>query len=95
MTGADELTEREIMLNRFRRLIGEVIRGELARNSFAPWEIEILLDIQDCALQPRRRLEILKQYQRAVERQLDSGPGPPIKLSEFLVRRAQRREATG
>ena len=78
------------MLNRFRRLIGEVQRGELGRNTFAPWEVEILLDLQACEIEPRRRSDVFRQYQRAVERQLESGPGPPMKLSHFLVLRARR-----
>jgi hypothetical protein len=91
VTGADDLIERELMLNRFRRLLGEVLRRETGRNAFHPWEIAILLDLEECKLESRRRLEILRQYQRAVERQLEAGPGPPMKLSEFLVIRARRR----
>jgi hypothetical protein len=89
---ADELIELEVMLNRFNRLIGEVMRGALARNSFQAWEVEILVDLENCQLDRRRRLEILRQYQRAVERQMSTGPGPPMKLSEFLAIRARRRE---
>jgi len=94
VTGADDLIDRELMLNRFRRLIGEILRKETARNSFQPWEVDILVDLESCALESRRRLEILRQYQRAVERQLGIGPGPPMKLSEVLVLRAQKRAAS-
>ena len=87
----DEYLERELQLNRFRRLMGELMRGALLRNSFTPWEIELLLDFEVCGLPSRRRTEILRQYQRAVEKQLQSGPGPPMKLSHFLVLREQRR----
>ena len=90
---ADEYEQRERQLNRFRRLIGELLRGEMNRNSFEAWEIEILLDFESCQLPSRRRLEILRQYQKAVERQLETGPGPPIKLSHVLVQREQRRNA--
>jgi len=93
VTTADEYEQREIQLNRFRRLVGELIRGQTVRNSFAPWEIEILMDYDSCELPSRRRLEILRQYQRAVEKQLLSGPGPPMRLSHFLVLREQRRNA--
>jgi hypothetical protein len=86
----DELVLLELMLNRFRRLMTELHRGVINRNDFHPWEIELLLDIEDCQLDRRSRLEILRQYQRAVERQLDIGPGPPMKLSEFLVLRSRR-----
>jgi hypothetical protein len=92
MMVADDLVELELMLNRFNRLIGEVMRGALARNSFQPWEAEILMDLENCPLEKRRRMEILRQYQRAVEKQMATGPGPPMKLSQFLAIRARRRE---
>ena len=66
VTSADDIEQRECQLNRFRRLIGELMRGEIERNSFAPWEIELLLDFGSCQLPSRRRLEILRQYQKAV-----------------------------
>ena len=81
---ADELIEIELTLNRFRRLVGELMRGELARNSFQPWEVEILLDIDACPLPPKQRLETLRRYQKAVEKQMETGPGPPMTLSKFL-----------
>ena len=92
MTEADDLVERELMLNRFNRLMGELVRGAIIRNSFQPWEIDLLLDIDNCPLDRRRCLEILRQYQKAVERQLDTGPGPPLKLSEYLAMRAAAKE---
>jgi hypothetical protein len=92
---ADDLVERELMFNRFQRLIVEVIRGEMRRTVFQPWEVELLVDIEDCGLEPKRRVGTLRQYVRAVERQLDRGPGPPIKLSEFLKSRRPGRPASG
>ena len=94
MTSADDCEHRELQLNRFRRLIGELLHGEINRNSFAAWEIELLLDFDTCQLPSRRRLEILRQYQKAVERQMEIGPGPPMKLSDFLILREQRRNAS-
>jgi hypothetical protein len=94
VTAADELVERELTLNRFKRLLGEIMRGQLARNAFQPWEIDILLDLEACELESRRRMEILRQYQRAVEHQMESGAGPPMKLSQFLVRRERRRNGS-
>jgi len=90
---ADDLVELELMLNRFRRLVGELMRGAIARNSFEPWEVEILIDCQQCQLEPRRRLDTLRQYQKAVEKQMETGPGPPMKLSEFLQLRITRRSS--
>ena len=91
---AEDLVQLELMLSRFRRLIAELIRGTLRRNSFEPWEIELLLDFEACALNPRRRLKTLRAYERAVEHQLETGPGPPMKLSEYLQLRTTRRPIT-
>lgn len=90
---ADDLVQLELMLNRFKRLVGELIRGSIARNAFQPWEVELLLDMETCQVERRERLEVLRQYQRAVERQMETGPGPPMKLSEFLQIRTTRRPA--
>jgi hypothetical protein len=87
----DDLIEREVMLNRFRKLMTEIARGSLSRNTFREWEIVIMLDLEAVPLDPRRREDILRQYVRAVERQLDVGPGPPMKFSEFLDRKSTRR----
>jgi hypothetical protein len=92
MTEADDLVEQELMLHRFNRLMGEIMRGAITRNAFQAWEIDVLLDLESCPLERRGRLEILRQYQNAVERQLDTGPGPPMKLSVFLAMRAAVRE---
>jgi len=87
---ADDLVARELMLNRFKRLLAEVQRGHINRNAFEVWEVEILLDLEACGLEPRRRNEILRQYQRAVERQLESGADVLMKLSQFLVLRSRK-----
>jgi hypothetical protein len=88
---ADDLIQLELMLNRFRRLVSELMRGSLVRNSFQPWEVVLLLDMESCELEPKQRRETLRQYQRAVEKQLETGPGPPMKLSEFLQLKMTRR----
>jgi hypothetical protein len=77
------------MLNRFNRLMSELARGVVGRSGFEPWEVEILMDIKSCKLEPRRRSHIICQYRQAVERQLETGPGPPMKLSHFLIIRAR------
>lgn len=90
---AEELVDRELMLNRFKRLLGELIRGDIGRNSFQPWEIRIILDFREVQLPSKRRTEILRQYERAVTRQMQYEDGPPMTLSEFVVIRDRRREA--
>jgi hypothetical protein len=88
---ADDLIERELMLNWFRRLMTELQRGAINRNLFQQWEIDLLLDIEGCQLERRRRADIIRQYVRAVERQLENGRGPPMKLPEFLASRGPTR----
>jgi hypothetical protein len=87
----DDLCQLEIQLHRFNKLMSEVIRRDVVRNSFLPWEVEILMDMENCALDRRRRMDILKQYQRAVGKQMERGPGPPMKLSHFLELRSSRQ----
>jgi hypothetical protein len=91
MTGEDPV-DLELMLNRFKRLFGELLRGSISRQSFQPWEVDLIIDFQECQVPAKRRLEILRQWERAVTRQMQTGPGPPMKLSTFLVLREQRRE---
>ena len=91
MTAYEDLEERELMLNRFRRLIAEVQRGQTSRNTFSSWEIDLLIDLTACEVEPRRRTDIFRQYERAVQKQLEEGPGPPMRLSHFLVLRSRNR----
>ena len=91
---ADDLIQLELMLNRFRKLVREISRGNLHRNSFEPWEIEILLDFQACAVPPRRQIKLLQAWQKAVEHQMEAGPGPPMKLSQYLQSKRTRRPVT-
>ena len=90
----DDLVERELTFNRFRKLILELLKGRTRRSGFLRWEVEILADIASCQIDRRRWAGILRQYLRAVERQLELGPGPPMKLSEFLQTRRTRRPST-
>ena len=50
--------------------------------------MDILLDIHSCGLGRRQTGLRLRQYRRAVRRQLENGPGPPMKFSEFLSNQA-------
>jgi len=86
---ADDLIHLELMLNRFRRLLGEPIRGTLARNHFPRWEVEILPDLESCWLDPPSGASRLYPTMRKPS----SGRWkPPMKLSAYLETRARRRE---
>lgn len=84
----DDPIQAELMLNRFRRLLGELQSGKTQRNQFEPWEIDILLDLESCQVSRRQWIATLRQYEKAVERQVEGGNGPPMKLSEFLALRS-------
>lgn len=76
--------DSEVILNRFNKLMQELIRGNMTRNTFQPWEIEILLDIEACQLREVVRRETLRRYQKAVQRAMEKGAPRPFRLSEYL-----------
>jgi hypothetical protein len=85
-----DLDAQEV-LGRFNRLMHEVMRGCASRNTFEPWEVELLVDMERCGLEPRHAKYVLRRYQKAAERQLDYGVTPPLKLSEYLKRHPSGR----
>jgi hypothetical protein len=88
----DGLPDSDTVLAQFNRLIQDLLRGNMQRNTFRPWEIELLLDIESCALRDASRRETLRRYQRAVQRQMDKGARQPLKLSEYLEAVKAKRE---
>jgi len=86
----EEAPDIELMLNRFKRLLKEIQQGAVRRTTFQPWEVDFLVDLQDCRLTPSRRDEALRRYQKAVQHQLERGQLPPMRFSEFVGRRARK-----
>jgi hypothetical protein len=82
-----EAENSEETLGQFNRLIRELLRGQINRNTFRPWEVELLLDIENCNLRDSSRESTLRRYQKAVQRQLDRGAREPMKLSDYLGRK--------
>jgi hypothetical protein len=80
----DAVQDSEIVLARFNRLIQELLRGTMNRNTFRQWEIDILLDIEACNLRDAGKRDIMRRYQKAVQRAMDRGAPAPMKLSEYL-----------
>jgi hypothetical protein len=80
----ESLPDSDAVLAQFNRLISELLKGELQRNTFRPWEIDVLLDIEGCNLRDSARRETLRRYQRAVQRHMEKGARLPLKLSEYL-----------
>src|ERR1700704_3638442 len=80
----ESLPDSDTVLAQFNRLIAELLRGNLQRNTFRPWEIQVLLDIEACNLRDSARRETLRRYQKAVQRHMEKGARLPLKLSEYL-----------
>ena len=89
----DSLPDSDAVLAQFNRLIQELLRGSLNRNTFRPWEIDILLDMETCEFQDNNKREMLKRYQRAVQRHMEKGARLPLKMSEYLESLRTRRTA--
>ncbi|HLG98759.1 MAG TPA: hypothetical protein VKX49_20780 [Bryobacteraceae bacterium] len=79
-----ENQDPEVVLNRFNKLLQDLVRGTLNRNTFQSWEIEILLDIETCNVKEPVKRETLRRYQKAVQRSMEKGARSPLKLSEYL-----------
>ncbi len=91
----DSLPDSETVLAQFNRLIQELLRGNMHRNTFRPWEIELLLDIESCNLREASKRETLRRYQKAVQRHMEKGARLPLKLSEYLEAVKTKRAAQG
>ena len=85
--------DSEAVLAQFNRLIQELLRGNMNRNTFRPWEIELLLDIEACSLRDANKRDTLKRYQKAVQRHMEKGAATPLKLSEYLNALKAKRTA--
>jgi len=84
------MLDGEYVLTRFNRLMREIENGSIHRNSFHPWEIELLMDMHSCELPTRRRRETLRRYQKAFRRRIERWASEPLKLSEYLQNSGRR-----
>ena len=87
----DTVQDSDFVLARFNKLVQELLRGSITRNTFRPWEVEILLDIEACNLRDGGRKELMRRYQKAVQRSMEKGAPMPLKLSEYLELQKTRR----
>lgn len=88
----DPTLDAEAVLHRFNRLMQELLEGSFRRNAFRPWEVELLLDIEACDFGGVNRREMLRRYQRAVQRHMERGGTAPLKLSEYLSHLRARKQ---
>ncbi len=74
-------------LAQFNLLMEELLRGGLARTTYRPWEIAILLDLEACRLRGAAKMRALREYQDAVQAELEAGAAEPTPFAVFLERR--------
>ena len=82
----DKFKSSEAVCIRFNRLVQNLLQGKLDRNAFDRWEIDLFIDIENCAMLPGQKRRALMRYQKAVTRQLQNGAQLPFRLSEYLRR---------
>jgi len=63
----------------------------MRRGKFRPWEIDIILDIENCKLRGSAKRAVLFEYQKAVQGELNQGADFPLRFSEYLERREAMR----
>ena len=64
----DDFLDSETVLARFNRLMQDLLRGSIRRNTFLPWEVELMIDIEQCPLRDGPLRRELQKYQVAVRR---------------------------
>jgi hypothetical protein len=80
-------------LTAFSQFVQDVIGGAVRRHTFSEWELELLLDLQTCAIRKSARADLLRRYLKAVHQDFAAGALAPLRFSSFLERRKQRRRA--
>jgi hypothetical protein len=78
-------------LAEFNSLINELIQGGPSRSVFKRWELDLLLDFGNCRIRQSSRSDVLRRYQRAVQKQFLRGEYNVQPLSIFLAEERARR----
>ena len=76
------------------QFVHEVISGSVRRNTFTPWELELLLDLQASRVRKGSRPEVLKRYLRAAQQDAAHGSSDLLRLSAFLARENEQSRNT-
>lgn len=66
-------------------LLQELIGGAIRRHVFSPWELQLLLDLQNSRMRKSSRSDTLRRYLRALQHQNAQGADEPMRFSEFLA----------
>lgn len=82
---------------KLKRLVDQVIAGEVGRSRFDTWEMDLLLDMLTVDLPTAgyaTRLRVLRRYQESACRQLEDGFEVPLRLSEYVESLKTTRQPT-
>jgi hypothetical protein len=77
-------------LSDLNRLVQELLRGGPRRSIFTVWEMDFLLDMETCRIRKTSRENLLRRYQRAVQRSCAASGAIPT-LSAFVAVERSRR----
>jgi len=78
-------------LTSFSQFVQELINGSVRRHVFAPYELELLLDLQMFRIRKSARPDILRRFLRAVQQEFARGCTGPPRLATFLENEARTR----
>jgi hypothetical protein len=79
-----------VHVNDLNRLVQELLRGGPRRSIFSVWEMEFLLDMETCRIRKTSRENLLRRYQRAVQKSCAASGAIPT-LSAFVAVERSRR----
>lgn len=79
-----------VHVNDLNRLVQELLRGGPRRSIFTAWEMDFLLDMETCRIRKTSRENLLRRYQRAVQKSCAASGAIP-KLSAFVAVERSRR----
>jgi hypothetical protein len=76
------------------QLVQQLAAGNVRRNTFTQWEMELLLDFQMTRIRTTSRADTLRRYLRVVQQQLAQGEPIPQRFSCFIEAEAQQRKVS-
>lgn len=78
----------------FNQLVQELISGTVQRHVFTQWELELLLDLQTCAIRKCARADVLRRYLKAVQQHFSEGASSLLRLSAFVEQESRTRTSS-
>ncbi|MGI8960440.1 MAG: hypothetical protein ACR2IV_11890 [Bryobacteraceae bacterium] len=78
----------------FNQLVQELISGTVQRHVFTQWELELLLDLQTCAIRKCSRADVLRRYLKAVQQHFNENASTLLRLSAFVEQEGRHRTSS-